>query len=134
MAARRAARWLWVVAGVASGRWRAPPRPAGGPLAVVVGLPKMGTTSLRNFFHCSGWRTSHQACHGGPHCGACVEAFVARVAQLGVRKTALADQTALFREKCGDYDAFTQLDSVFLSGVDFSDHRERERASARPLV
>ncbi|EGB05407.1 hypothetical protein AURANDRAFT_66362 [Aureococcus anophagefferens] len=97
----------WLASPAAAKRWRAPEREPGLPLALVVGLPKMGTTSLRNYFHCSGYRASHMACSNGPHCGA-----------LGVRRgpDALGDQTRLFRKLCGDFDAFTQLDSVTTTG------------------
>ena len=114
---RRVVRLVVAVASCAGRRWRAPERPAGGPLALVVGLPKMGTTSLRNYFHCSGYRTSHQACSDGPHCGQCVSDFVSQVAKLGIRQpSAIGDQTKLFRKACGAYDAFTQLDSVTTTG------------------
>ena len=58
------------------------------------------------------------ACSNGPHCGACVSEFVAAVGKLGVRRgpDALGDQTRLFRKLCGDFDAFTQLDSVTTTG------------------
>ena len=58
------------------------------------------------------------ACSNGPHCGACVSEFAAAVGKLGVRRgpDALGDQTRLFRKLCGDFDAFTQLDSVTTTG------------------
>lgn len=34
------------------------------PLAIVVGLPKSGTTSVYQFFSCSGYRTTHYCCCG----------------------------------------------------------------------
>ena len=34
------------------------------PLALVVGLPKSGTTSVYEFFRCSGFKTSHYCCCG----------------------------------------------------------------------
>ena len=105
----------WLASPAAAKRWRAPEREPGLPLALVVGLPKMvcpgvsapwrlahtaraqGTTSLRNYFHCSGYRASHMACSNGPHCGACVSEFAAAVGKLGAGPRN-GDSTSLQRE------------------------------------
>lgn len=66
---------------------------------VVLGMPKSGTSSIRSFFSCGGYRTSHWGCHtkrGTESCGSCFDA-------------AFASQMSPFRE-CGNYEAYTQID------------------------
>ena len=75
-----------------------PPRAAGAPLRLPIinlGLPKSGSTSLRDFFSCGNLTASHFKCQSGP-CGMCVNQ------NLQAGRPALAG--------CGDYHVWAQLD------------------------
>ena len=90
---------------------------------------------MRNYFHCSGYRTSHQLCNNGPHCGHCATEFAAKVSKLGIRPKPArvgADLTPLFRKTCGPHDAFTQLDSFTTTGCLAPQARGPRRGSYVP--
>ena len=86
------------------------------PLTLVVGVSKCGTTSLANFFRCSGVRTSHLRC--GPNdeqpCAHCVLRFLADLAAYPVLKPDMAarsvDHEPMFRRLCGPASAHAQID------------------------
>ena len=75
-----------------------PPRAAGRSLRLPIinlGLPKSGSTSIRDFFSCGNLTASHFKCHSGP-CGMCVD------------QNLQAGRPAL--HGCGDYHVWAQLD------------------------
>ena len=75
-----------------------PPLAARTPLKLPVinlGLPKSGSTSLRDFFSCGNLTASHFKCNGAP-CGMCVD------------QNLQAGRPAL--HGCGDYHVWAQLD------------------------
>ena len=61
-----------------------------------IGLPKMGTTSLQNFFACAGRSASHWTCGAGSYCSMCIRDSV----RMGLPPF----------ERCGNYDAYLQID------------------------
>ncbi len=61
-----------------------------------LGLPKMGTTSLQNFFACAGRSASHWTCGTGSYCSMCIRDSV----RMGLPPL----------ERCGNYDAYLQID------------------------
>jgi hypothetical protein len=63
---------------------------------VNLGLPKMGTTSLRNFFACAGRSASHWTCGAGSYCSMCIRDSV----RMGLPPL----------DRCGNYDAYLQID------------------------
>jgi len=98
------------------------------PLVIQVGLPKMGTTSFANYFRCNGWRVSHQMCANSTrgHCTHCLFQFVEAASWKrpqpqsnlgfgGPMQSTVAlhsPSSATFRDMCGAYDVFAQLDSI----------------------
>ena len=96
------------------------------PLAVVVGLPKSGTTSVYEFFKCSGFKTSHYCCCGSNDTQYPCRASAAESSIQGEKvlqnqqheldhvmsvqiQANLRDGRPLFTN-LGDYDIHTQLD------------------------
>ena len=63
----------------------------------VVGLPKSGTGTLRQYFQCGGLKWSHWSCGKVGPCGQCIKRNI--------------DSGHPALENCGDYDAYTQMDS-----------------------
>ena len=86
----------------------------GRPLVITLGLPKTGTTSISEYFNCSGWSTSHWNCGASGKCGLCLLDFVQRVASQehsgsrGWRER--PDRAPELLSACGRYDVFGQLD------------------------
>ena len=88
------------------------------PLVLELGLPKVGTTALAEYFRCNGWRTSHSVCQSTGQqqttCVECMSEFMRRAAQLGWgpssdtawRHGLPSDE---FRKLCGPYDVFAEL-------------------------
>ena len=75
--------------------YTAPPKPF-----INLGMPKAGSTTLYDFFHCAGYTTSHWTCPGsqmpGYYCGMCM------INAVQENKPPL--------KSCGNKDAFMQLD------------------------
>lgn len=62
-----------------------------------LGMPKMGSTSLKAFFTCGGYNSSHYEC-GKEFCANCIK----RAVSVNNSKSPLSS--------CGQYDAYVQLD------------------------
>jgi hypothetical protein len=79
------------------------------PKAIVVGLPKSGTTSIYHLFHCSGFKTSHFCCCGSAQieypCGNPAQRFMMSA---HIQSNLLHGQPLL--ANLGDYEIHTQLD------------------------
>lgn len=73
---------------------------------IVVGYPKSGTTSVWDFFSCSGLRTQHYCCcgdtHDHPPCSS------NSMAHCILKNIAARKENVL--EGCGDYDVYAQID------------------------
>ena len=61
-----------------------------------LGLPKIGTTSLQNFFACAGRSASHWTCGAGSYCSMCILDSV----RIGLPPL----------DRCGNYDAYLQIE------------------------
>ena len=61
-----------------------------------LGLAKIGTTSLQNFFACAGRSASHWTCGAGSYCSMCILDSV----RMGLPPL----------DRCGNYDAYLQID------------------------
>jgi hypothetical protein len=72
-----------------------------GPV-IIVGLPKVATTSIFHFFQCSGYSASHWTCGENGYCGTCIQ------------KNKQNSEPLL--SGCGDYDVWAQIDFVGRSG------------------
>eukprot|EP00934_Nitzschia_sp_Nitz4_P006013 Nitzschia sp. Nitz4//scaffold11_size288233//112067//112993//NITZ4_000765-RA/size288233-processed-gene-0.173-mRNA-1//1//CDS//3329534047//6003//frame0 len=84
----------------------------------VVGLPKVGTSSIHALFACSGWKSSHYCCCGSnrthTHCND------AQTFSDCMRANAKAGKPIL--EGCGDYDVYAQLDAELGRGIYLPQH------------
>mmetsp|Transcript_39753 Transcript_39753/g.96009 ORF Transcript_39753/g.96009 Transcript_39753/m.96009 type:complete len:255 (-) Transcript_39753:95-859(-) len=73
---------------------------------LVVGMPKVGTSSIYEFFKCNGIKSSHYCCCGSnrthTHCGD------GRSFSDCMRQNAKSNRKIL--EGCGDYDVYAQMD------------------------
>ena len=89
---------------------------------LVVGFPKVGTTSIHASFVCGGYRSSHYCCcgsnrththcDGGPTFSDCM------------RANKKAQRPIL--EGCGDYDVYAQMDAELGSGIYLPQHFDLE--------
>jgi hypothetical protein len=78
----------------------------------VVGLPKVGTTSIHQMFQCSGIKSSHYCCCGSnrthTHCNDVPSGMSMAMC---MKDNFKANRSIL--EGCGSYDVYAQMDSEF---------------------